>query len=584
MSSHPMAFRVPIRILTVLVALGSGAAQAQLSREQKLHDFQNLAAVYAKRYAPYEWKKQLFNYDLFDLAGWLQRVEGSRDDLEFFEICSEYVARLDDIHVTFRNPSTFTADSGVRVDIYDDKVLIDAINRTALPAGLFPLQVGDELVSVDGVDVERLIGQFTRLLKRANPRTTRRIVSDYLTFRPQSLFPRAVELGDTARMEIRRQDGTLETYTIPWAKSGFPIRAIGPVPTPSGRPPVKTGAKTFGFGLPSTLSEEPPDYLRPLVDLGWSFVSNLEEYGVLGWGSRTPVFALPPNFVQRLGRMPTDFHLSGTYEAGGMRLGYIRIPNFSPPNTANALREMETEVAFFEQNTDGLVVDVTRNTGGLICYGLETLRRLIPQRFTYLGFELRATLNWLNGFQASLDAARRARADQWIIDLYSNYVAQIRDSYENNRGRTGPLPLCGLSFEYEPARSPTGALIAYSKPTIMLIDEFSTSTGDMVPAAFQDNRRGPLVGWRTTGAGGSVIGWTSGLYSEASASNTESLAVRSRPYSVPGYPTSHYIENVGVHPDIQLDYMTRENLLNRGSVFVADFTGVIVSHLLDSRR
>ena len=34
-------------------------ASAQLTVEQKIHDFENIAAVYAKRYAPYEWKKEL---------------------------------------------------------------------------------------------------------------------------------------------------------------------------------------------------------------------------------------------------------------------------------------------------------------------------------------------------------------------------------------------------------------------------------------------------------------------------------------------------------------------------------------------
>jgi len=109
-------------------------ASAQLTVEQKIHDFENIAAVYAKRYAPYEWKKELFGFDLFDIGPWLDRVARSSDDLEFFEIALEYVASLNDTHSSFAMPSSFLADLGFTVDIYDGKVLIDSINRTRLPA------------------------------------------------------------------------------------------------------------------------------------------------------------------------------------------------------------------------------------------------------------------------------------------------------------------------------------------------------------------------------------------------------------------------------------------------------------------
>jgi hypothetical protein len=50
---------------------------------------------------------------------------------------------------------------------------------------------------------------------------------------------------------------------------------------------------------------------------------------------------------------------------------------------------------------------------------------------------------------------------------------------------------------------------------MMMIDEFSTSTADSVPAMFQDAGRGPLFGWRSNGAGGNNTTFSSGGYSEA---------------------------------------------------------------------
>ena len=48
---------------------------------------------------------------------------------------------------------------------------------------------------------------------------------------------------------------------------------------------------------------------------------------------------------------------------------------------------------------------------------------------------------------------------------------------------------------------------------------------------------------------------------------------------VPGYPTNHYIENIGAHADIPVDYMTRQNLLAGGRPFVEAFTGAIVDQV-----
>ena len=46
-----------------------------------LQDFQNLAALFAKRYAPANWKKQALGFDLFNLKPWLDKINAVKDDL-----------------------------------------------------------------------------------------------------------------------------------------------------------------------------------------------------------------------------------------------------------------------------------------------------------------------------------------------------------------------------------------------------------------------------------------------------------------------------------------------------------------------
>ena len=109
------------RTLRLLLVLGCAAIEcrAQLTTEQKLYDFRQMTAYYQYAYAPQAWKKQVFGFDLRDTAPWLDRVQRSIDDLEFYEICYEYVASLNDSHSKYQMRANWAADLGFTVDNYD---------------------------------------------------------------------------------------------------------------------------------------------------------------------------------------------------------------------------------------------------------------------------------------------------------------------------------------------------------------------------------------------------------------------------------------------------------------------------------
>ena len=113
---------------------------------------------------------------------------------------------------------------------------------------------------------------------------------------------------------------------------------------------------------------------------------------------------------------------------------------------------------------------------------------------------------------------------------------------------------------------------AYTKPLLLLVDELSASGGDMFAAIIQDNHRGPLFGMRTMGAGGSVSSFNCTVFTESVCFITQSLMNRGTTISNTEFPPSPYIENVGVRPDIVVDYMTNANLLSAGAPFVQAFT------------
>ncbi len=225
-----------------------------------------------------------------------------------------------------------------------------------------------------------------------------------------------------------------------------------------------------------------------------------------------------------------------------------------------------------------------RNPGGG-CYMADLAAHLIPKTFFFFGEQIRPTLDRINGLQSSAELARRMQADQWVIDLYQSYLDQVSQAYRQNRGVTGSIPACtqttpGLS----PASSEQSpASIVYSKPLIILVDEFSISAADIFPAMMQDNRRGLVVGMRTSGGCGSASTWPAGFFSEATASNTNTLVVRKQPVVTDEYPAAPYVENIGTRPDIKLDYMTKDNLVNNGRTFVNRFTSILLDEIEKSR-
>ena len=307
----------------------------------------------------------------------------------------------------------------------------------------------------------------------------------------------------------------------------------------------------------------------------------LPDKAVNGFGAQVPVFAasLPSNFVLRQGRSSQDPFFSGVFSAGGHIIGFIRIPSYAPVNTTAALTAFLAEIAFFQANTQGLVIDEMRNPGGSVSYLNTLVSLLMPSKWRSIPFELRATSEWVSSISSSLVSAVAQGAPQSIIDQLQMIKDEIVSANSAMRGRTKAIPLDDVTIDRDPARDAKGNLLAYTKPLIVLVDEMSASGGDAFAATIQDNLRGPLVGWRTMGAGGSVEQWEAGTYSLGSATVTESLMNRKNDIVTTDYPTAPYVENIGVRPDVVVDYMTAANLNQRGKPFVDAFVAAIIAEI-----
>ncbi|MBI3684735.1 MAG: hypothetical protein HY235_30565 [Acidobacteria bacterium] len=567
------------RILILCLGAAAVPVFGQMSADQKLLDFQQLAALYAKQYAPYEWKRDALRVDLLKLAPWIERVNRTKDDFEFLETCAEYVSSLRDGHSQFFTPSNFFADSGLFVDWYEGKAIIDVINRLLLPASLYPFEVGDEVLAVDGKTPEEWTREMQRFVAAGNPRAATRDALDLMVFRPQYAYPRAHQTPQKSRFLLRRQNGLTESFDIEWFKQGEPLTVIGPVPSPFLR--AAAGQTTaIGSGVTPELDLAGRPF-RGLPELRRAVRMPLRA--VKGVGSILPLFAMPAGFQQRLGR-GRDLIFSGTIPASNLRIGFIRVGwMFDPQNPfleSQALSQLVGEISFMQRNTDGLIVDIMRNPGGDVCFAQDLASLMTTERFTMAGGEIRATREWISRYENLISELEFAGVDKWVVDILKAMLGDIRGAYRENRGRTGALPLCDIALEVEPARDNRGNLLGYSRPLMLLVDDYTASAAEIFAAAIQDNRRGIVLGVPTMGAGGVVSSpLPTGWYSETAATVTQALLVRPRNIISKDYPAAPYLENIGIQPEVTGDIMTVDNLRNGGRRFVQSFMDAMVEHI-----
>src|SRR5664279_3532557 len=108
----------PLILSLILISASSAVYAQNLTPAQKESDFRYLASMYSTYYAPVDWKKELFTFDVLDIKPWLDKVAQTQTDLDFYEVCVAYVASLNDTHDSFTLPSDCFANLGFSVDIY----------------------------------------------------------------------------------------------------------------------------------------------------------------------------------------------------------------------------------------------------------------------------------------------------------------------------------------------------------------------------------------------------------------------------------------------------------------------------------
>lgn len=211
------------------------------------------------------------------------------------------------------------------------------------------------------------------------------------------------------------------------------------------------------------------------------------------------------------------------------------------------------------------------------------IQYLVPTGFQPIRLQVRATEEWVISYEIALFDAEVFRAGQDTIDTLASDLGQVLQALAQKRGNTPPInalspAACFLTGGalYPPATDASGNNIAYTKPIVVLTNNFSISAAEFFGATLQDANRVTVYGVRTDGGGGNVVEFNAAPYSEGLSRVTLSVGVRNHNISSPGFPTAPFIENIGVIPDVQAEFQTRANLFTGGQPFVQGFSNLIL--------
>ncbi len=533
----------------MMAASVNSAAQA-LTQKQRLADFDQLVGAVETLYGPYQFKQDKGILVFGDhVENFRTKVAETKTNLEFYGAIQEFVAGFKDGHFSVSLPSKRISKLGFSTDLIGGSVLISSIDRKVLSEEKFKFEIGDEVVSVDGVSALDLVDRYSKQIGSGNPLSVKRIASWMVARRPGrwGLF---VD-GKSAKVEIRRgQSQVVESIELDWQTTGDLIDENESL-QPQSQGVSRLGSKVVGSYM--MLVNESLLGHRDLVDDNFicSGKTRIEAPEGAEWILKEPISA----FI---------------FESEKGKIGFLRIPHYFPQPNPGETREAATQrwyeayrfaVKKFEESTVGLIIDQDHNCGGSVTFVEDMMALFMNRPFKPMQFALRANketyLDWKSW-------QNEEPAETLIYQAFKLMVDMLEKTWKTAPGSMTEL----VNFRGENTVYPDRQA-NYTKPIVMLIDEMAGSGGDAFPSNMKGEGRAKLFGMQTSGLGGSVMEIPSLTNSRLDVRLTRTLFFK---------PNGDPVENNGAIPDREYQ-ITRDDVMYGYKTYLSKVTGYLLEQL-----
>jgi hypothetical protein len=531
------AFAAFVFLQTPLSALDfSSAFEIDMCQERQ-SELSVIDHVFRVMYAPLLWKKEQYGWDPLQQSANVSAAITSDSRLstvEFRKLLRRYALSAKDYHVSIFFTATERSRLPFRVKTAEGKVFISYVDRK--DSFVNALQEGDELLSMDDQPAFSLLeGIIQNEMPGGNYGTDLALAAIRFTSR-SAVVANDVPQG-SAKIAVRHQSsGRVAAYRIPWK---YEKEKISP--------------KEFSKGIQAPPSKR--ELLYQMLAKRKSLLPTYREFSEEQFGNTdddAPVgLGTKKSFIPPLGDILWDYNGKYIYgylykTADDKRIAYVRIPDYMTgvlvgDEGATASDEFALLMRFFENTSQGLVLDQVHNPGGMDLQMLWLASMLSDKPLDMFKEHIILTpsvVQWALELQELIEEEKEflLEKERKIFAHIADYCTFITEQWSQGKILSDSIEYMGL-----PTIAPDSTA-HYSKPILMLVDGLSLSCGDILPALLQDNGRAVIFGETTAGAGGNVESLSFPNHTGIDeVTYTTSMVIRKN-----GQP----VENLGITPDI----------------------------------
>jgi len=524
------------------------------------HILENISSTFIDYYAPREWKKEHFGWNLENELSTLQGSKNSTKISDFHDSLKKFFTRTRDYHTGIYFCDTSTATIPIGIKYIDDNFYLAYID-SSVPSS-FTLMLGDKITHFNDVEIKELAYNLIGRVENPKP-TDWALAAKKLTTRA-GITRDKMEKGSVIIKAER--DGMSVFGQLVWNYNANLMNFS--------RKAYKSKA-TFAAHVPEELKESVVAIIEHIESRPHKVIfAEHMKHAAQDKASNPLALGSKESFLPPLGnkiiwstekqsRWQAYIYMNGDNKL----VGFIRLPSFAPSENDYAERAQEFGeiINKMEEIADILVIDQQNNPGGSVFYLYTLLSMLSDQplknphhRFTIDSKEVWQAHDMLKKIDLAItllpliggslgDIHGYPINSQFFLHMKS-YFQFIIDQWQEKKTLTDPYFLYGVDYiqPHEEYR--------YTKKLIVLTNELDFSAGDFFPAILQDSGRAVIMGTKTAGAGGYVL------------SNSDRNRMGILKYT---YTGSHALradgtplEDLGVTPDVPYG-ITPEDLKTR---------------------
>jgi len=531
------------------------AAVRALNKSEREKDFDVLVESIRSLYAPLHYKEKRFGFKFDDLvAEYGDKVRTAQNDEEYVGVLLQFLTRFQDGHISLSTP-VGDASTIYRVPLFlipvENRAIIAEINEKSVTE-THGIEVGDEILEIDGINPFDLLPIIKKYKTFGNEISDQHFLHNTL-IRP-AYITELKPTRSTVRLKIAKRNGEVLERELVWnvTNSGNSVqpRILN---QPLERAVSLNAEELFSRANISKMSEDEPFWLTPQV----LKATRMRKI--------TPSQEMFKAFLKEVGlpestEMPKLFaavyRFNGSEFGNGKTLLLFRIGTYDQEKSEQINARIawyKALLADYKDLVDALVIDQTHNGGGYLSYGTAIVSLFANGQTRGLVNFLNADRRWLSTLsERSRLFAQHNFTKGEIKNIADLGYRLVEDAIDNGlRLTTQPIPL-GFSQFYIPPSKPQ-----FDKPVLILIDELSGSTADIMPLLMKENGLATLFGERTAGLGGNVETVVSLPNSNMRLSLTRGFFAAYNPEGKYDFENG-MTENNGVEPDIRYSHTVED--------------------------